>query len=87
MSALLNQRTIKTHVCAQCFGELVEKFIDGEFAVVCPKGCQPGGFVAREYAARRKSESIEELYDVYHNLPQLKPAQKIDTKALFQEDF
>lgn len=87
MNALMNQRTIRTHVCSQCFGELVERFIDWEFTVVCPRACQPAGFVSRESAFRRKSESLADLYDVYHAYPKLRPATAGSAADLFQKEF
>ena len=87
-SALLNAQTIRTQVCAQCYGPLVEQFLDGAFIVVCPKHCQPGGFVSAEFALKRKSESIGELYEFQRLYPQFRKAPKsgsADNALLFGE--
>lgn len=64
---------VREYVCAQCHGPLVEKYADGAFKVMCPKGCQPGGFVTRTWAERRRAESAAELAEVARLYPQLGP--------------
>ena len=82
--ALLNAETVRTQCCAQCYGPLVERYVDGQFVVVCPKNCQPGGFVSKEFAERRKSESLGELYEVERLYPQLrKKRTHISNEDLF----
>lgn len=71
MTALQNQRLVKRHCCAQCFGPLIEKFIDGRYQVVCPKSCQPGGFVTQAWATKHKAENHAEAAEVSKNYPQL----------------
>lgn len=71
MTALQNQRLVKRHCCAQCFEPLIEKFIDGQYQVVCPKSCQPGGFVTQSWAAKHRAESHAEAAEVTKNYPEL----------------
>ena len=88
-TSLFNARLIRTHVCAQCWGALVERYTEGEFSVICPRGCQPGGFVSREFADRRRAESDAQLAEVAHNYPQFDtrpPITSADLEALFGKD-
>lgn len=88
-AALFNARLIRTHVCAQCWGQLVERYLDNSFQVVCPRGCQPGGFVTREYADRRRAESHAQFAEVAHNYPQFDhrpPTTSADLEALFGKE-
>lgn len=68
----LNTAFVRTHRCAGCWGPLVERYIDRQYKVVCPKGCQPGGFVTEAFVEKRKSESRGELYEVQRHYPFLK---------------
>lgn len=86
----LNTTLARDYVCAQCWGALVERHINGEFTIVCPRGCQPGGFVTAEYAARRRSNDLADFYEVVANYPQLDSRPKLsaeqktrDLQALF----
>lgn len=92
MDTLPNQRLVKNHCCAQCFGPLVERFVDGEYRVICPKACKPGGFVTQAWAAKHKAENHAEAVEVEKNYPELstkKPAtadeRKRDRDALYGE--
>jgi len=80
---LFNQSLQRTHVCAQCWGELVEKCNGLAFVVICPRKCQPGGYVTREYAERRAAESLSELAEVAANYPELddRPHQSEQQRA------
>lgn len=69
--ALINAALVRDHVCAQCYGRLVERYLDDEFKVVCPKGCQPGGFCTQAWADSRRAESAAELDEVARHYPQL----------------
>jgi len=68
------------YVCACCWGELG---IDprGDLAqYFCLKGserCSGKGFVTRNYAERRRSDSIFELIEVEHNYPQFARPKRI----------
>ena len=68
-----NATLVREYVCAQCHGPVVEKYLEGQFTVVCPKGCTPGGFVTRTWAERRRAESAAELTEVARLYPQLDP--------------
>ncbi len=96
---LRNQSTVQTHVCAQCWGALVEKAFDSGdgglyWAVVCPRGCQPGGFATRAWAEEQRAKNYAEAVEVARNYPALAPDGLVPTKeqsecakkALFGEE-
>ena len=92
MTALFNQRLVKNYCCAQCFGPLVEKFIDDQYQVVCPRNCQPGGFVTQAWAAEQKAENHVEAIEVVKNYPELATTKPLsaderaaDKRALYGE--
>lgn len=72
-----NAHLVQTHVCAQCFGPLVERRVDGADVVLCPKACQPGGFVTREWADAQRAKGTAELDEVARNYPWLDPRPKL----------
>ena len=75
---VFNTVLVRDFVCAQCWKPLVEKFIEGEgWKVLCPRGCQPGGFVTRGYAERRYAKELEEFYEVADYYPDLDPRPKL----------
>lgn len=74
---ILNTTLVQRYVCAQCWGPIVERYVNDVFVVACPNACEPGGFVTAEYAARRQSSNISEFYEVVDNYPQLDPRQKL----------
>jgi len=84
------QHLVITHVCAQCHGSLVSKWLDGHWQVVCPNNCQPGGFVTEAHAHAWQHQNINDAAIVAANYPELAPKRKIDRKAaiaaLFGED-
>lgn len=59
--------------CAQCWGPVVLKCIKGEWTVVCPKGCSPGGFVSENYVEHRRSTDGVDAGKVAANYPDLNP--------------
>ena len=73
---------IREYRCAQCYGPLVEACDAGEWRVVCPKRCEPGGFVTAAFVTRRLAESAAELEEVARNYPQLdkRPKQTPEQK-------
>jgi hypothetical protein len=73
---ILNTTIVRDYVCAQCYGELVERVEAGALVVACPQHCAPGGFVTRHYATRRLSESVSELEEVARNYPQFDRRKK-----------
>lgn len=61
--------TLKTCVCAQCWGKLMNRQVDRDnMQVYCPKCGDGHGFVTFAYADRRRSESGGQLQDVKRNL-------------------
>lgn len=74
---VFNTVLVVQYVCAQCWKPLIEKFIDGQWKVFCPRGCQPGGFVTRHYAERRYAKELEEFYEVASYYPELDPRPKL----------
>lgn len=83
MTALSSETLIRKYRCAQCFGVLVEVCDHGEWNVVCPKRCDPGGFVSLVFAERRIAESAAELEEVARNYPSLdtRPKQSPEQKC------
>jgi len=65
-----NARRIRLYCCAQCFGTLVEKFIDGAHRVVCAKDCLPGGWVTKAWAETQKAKDHAEAEEVKRNYPE-----------------
>lgn len=74
---LWNGHLVATCVCAQCWGPLVERHVGDTDVVACPKGCQPGGYVTRAWADKRRSESLVELDEVSQNYPQWAKREKL----------
>jgi len=64
MNDILSQVTLRDCVCAHCWGPLVRyPDLDG-WRVEC-SACGPGvGFVTRDYAERRRLESVAEKVEV-----------------------
>ena len=61
--------TLKTCVCAQCWGKLSSRLINRDnLNLYCAKCGDGHGFVTLAYAQRRQAESGSELVDVKHNL-------------------
>lgn len=60
MTALSSEALIRKYRCAQCFGVLVEVCDHCEWNVVCPKRCDPGGFVSLVFAvpARLDADAV-----------------------------
>ncbi len=64
------------------------------YAVVCPKGCKPGGFVTRMWADQRRAADAAEAAEVARNYPSLAPEGILPTteqverarKALWGEE-
>lgn len=88
--ALANAHTIKTQVCARCWGALVEKFIDGQYRVVCAAGCDPIAFVSRDRVEQMKRQAHHDYQDVIKRYPQLapkpKPINRAESKRLLYGD-
>lgn len=72
-NGILNPAFIRRYRCAQCWGGLVEKYLSGEWRVVCPKACQPGGFVTAATVYKNRARSSEEHAEVIKNYPQFAP--------------
>ncbi|MCJ7528832.1 MAG: hypothetical protein MUO37_12180 [Methyloceanibacter sp.] len=59
--------------CAQCWGPVVLKCVEGEWTVVCPKDCSPGGFVSENYVNYRQMNDAIDTAKVAANYPDLNP--------------
>ena len=75
------RRLVNTHVCAQCHGLLVIKWKQGSWQVICPKACQPGGFVTQQYAHLWRQQNVVDAAEAAANYPQLAPRRNRDPKA------
>lgn len=75
--------------CAQCWGPVVLKCVEGAWLPVCPKGCQPGGVVSETYVDHRRANDSIDAAKVAANYPQLAPDTRTpedrdaDKRALF----
>lgn len=69
-NGMLNTAFVKRYRCATCWGALVEKVVEGAWCVVCPKACQPGGFVTAEHVETRRAAAGLEYAEVIANYPQ-----------------
>lgn len=74
---LFNQHLVANSVCSQCYGPLVERRVEEADLVLCPKGCQPGGFVTREFADAQRAKGMADLDEVARNYPWLDPRPKL----------
>lgn len=76
-------------VCSRCWGELVERVIDGAETIECPRGCD-GGFVTRRWASEALAQAQIDFYEVARNYPALAPPKTLTTAqvrvALFGEE-
>jgi len=76
--------------CATCWGPVVLKCVEGDWVVVCPKGCQPGGHVSEDYVEWRRAKDAAEAAQVAANYPELAgldPEEiKKDAAALWPEE-
>lgn len=57
--------------CAQCWGRVVMQYNAeiGDFEIVCPRGCEPGGHVSEDYVERRLAENEFDHMRVAANYP------------------
>lgn len=65
--------SVKDRRCAQCWNPVVLKVIEGEWQIVCPRGCQPGGHVSAGYVEWREQQDIIDAAKVTANYPELNP--------------
>jgi hypothetical protein len=83
---------VRKRRCAICWGPVVLKCIDGDWVVVCPKGCQPGGHVSEDYVEYRRAQDALDAAKVAANYPELAPAKpapdeiKAKAAALWPEE-
>jgi hypothetical protein len=70
---------------------MVLKCIEDEWAVVCPKGCLPGGHVSASYVERREQQDAIDAAKVAANYPEFNPRtftpeeREANKRALFGE--
>jgi len=62
---------VRKRRCAVCWGPVVLKYVEDDWIVVCPKGCQPSGHVSEEYVAWRRAKDAAEAAQVAANYPEL----------------
>lgn len=70
---LRNRRVVKKQVCKQCFGPLVEKYVDGEEIVVCAADSTHAEFVSEHRATNIRKLQQRQTHEVLQNYPQFKP--------------
>lgn len=63
--------SVSNRRCAQCWKPMVLRFIDGEWTVICPRGCQPGGHVSAGYVDHREHQDALDAERVAANYPEL----------------
>lgn len=73
---------VRSRRCAQCYGAVVEKRIDDEWQIVCPKGCEPGGHVSEAYVKARMAEDLLEAHQVIQNYPELAPEGEMSAEEI-----
>lgn len=69
---------VKKRRCAQCYGPMTLKMIDGEWEIVCPNGCEPGGHVSESYVERTRNQDSIDKFKVSQNYPELDPNKLTD---------
>ena len=82
MMSAFNRSILRECVCAQCWGELVERMVEGEVRLECHQRCQPGGFVSRIYVERQREQAADDLNEVAANYPALDTRPKPDHEAM-----
>jgi len=85
---ILRASDVKDRRCAQCYGPMVLKWLDDDWQIVCPHGCQPGGHVSAGYVEWRERQDIIDAAKVAANYPELAPKispeeRKANREALF----
>lgn len=80
---------VLAYVCSRCYGELVERVIDGAEQVLCPRSCA-GGFVTRRWADSARAQAGKDYLEVARLYPDLAPPlQKLSAEqraVLFGEE-
>jgi hypothetical protein len=70
---LLLHDHVKTRRCATCWGPVVLKWLDEEWGIVCPRGCQPGGHISENYVISAIIRDTQDAGKVLANYPELNP--------------
>ena len=87
---MTNDRLIREYKCAVCWGQLVEKYIDGKWLVICAKDPAHENYVTQTFVEYRKTVNRLEAAEVgsqYAELLQLKrPDLKAASQALYGDD-
>ncbi|MFH1560472.1 MAG: hypothetical protein ABID84_03575 [Chloroflexota bacterium] len=76
---LQNKRTVRTQVCEECWGRLVEKHFDGQEVVVCAADPNHQGFISEVKAIYLKRQQRLQAMEVLSNYPQLNPSPLQET--------
>jgi hypothetical protein len=67
---ILRASDVKDRRCAQCWNPVVLKCVEGQWQIVCPRGCQPGGHVSAAYVEWRRQQDAIDAAKVQHNYPE-----------------
>jgi len=84
---MTNGTVCRRYRCARCWGALVEKFVDGEFVVVCASDATHEGIVTQTFVESRRTldrleaSEVGSRYAVILGLP--KTDLKADSRALY----
>lgn len=66
---------ISSYCCSRCWGALVERVLDGEEVVLCPRQCG-GGFITQSYVEKARVQTSVEYLEVARLYPDLAPPLK-----------
>ena len=69
---------VKKRRCAQCYSPMTMKKIDGEWEIICPNECQPGGHVSEAYVEIQQAKDSLDKGKVSQNYPELDPDRMTD---------
>lgn len=90
-SGIPNSVLVSKYLCAQCWGVLVELWVEEEttYKVKCPKNCQPGGFVTKHGVEIAQDRDKKDYLEVAQNYPDLAGIKKTtkDDSLFGKEEF
>ena len=79
---------LKKRRCAQCWGPMKDRKVDGSWEIYCPNECEPGGHVSEDYVEMQKKQDAMDAAKVVFNYPELDPSEPVEgeSESLFQEE-
>ena len=77
---------LKKRRCAQCWGPVKDRLVDGSWEIYCPKECEPGGHVSEEHVEMMKKRDDMDAAKVAFNYPELSDPIEGESESLFQEE-